>query len=152
VAEAATDVIAEEQERGADEPWQCEGFLDNIVRLQRQRQTEPIGSRVEVQIYDRSPLCTLALARYLQRPVTPLLAQEVTRVIDEQVYERSVFFVRSLGFVAPTRARRISYPDSLRFEAVHEAVYQEHGYQLVDVPPGTVNERAAAIDSYIHLE
>ncbi|MGH3933792.1 MAG: hypothetical protein ACRDS1_02200 [Pseudonocardiaceae bacterium] len=65
------------------------------------------------------------------------------------MYEHRVFFVRLLGFVAPTQARRISYQDSLRFEAVHEAVYREHGYQLVDVPPSAINERSAAIDSHI---
>ena len=35
---------------------------------------------VRVQIYDRSPLCTLALARYLRQPVTPLLADEIARI------------------------------------------------------------------------
>lgn len=149
VTEAATEVITDKQAHGVEEPWQREDFLDNIVRLQRQRQVEPISSQIVVQVYDRSPLCTLALARYLQRPITPLLAQEVARVIDERVYEQSVFFVRPLGFVVLTGARRISYRDSLQFEAVHEAVYREHGFQLVDVPAGTINERAAAIDRCI---
>ncbi|MGH3822624.1 MAG: AAA family ATPase [Pseudonocardiaceae bacterium] len=149
VPEAATDVIAGEQARGVDEPWQREDFCDKIVLLQRQRQTEPPAGQIGVQVYDRSPLCTLALARYLARPVTPLLAEEVARVVEERVYEHSVFFVRPLGFVVSTSARRISYPESLRFEAVHEQVYREHGYQLVDVPAGAITERAAAIDTYI---
>lgn len=149
VAEAATDVIADEHARGIDEPWRNGGFLDDIVRLQRQRQRAPIARDVQVQAYDRSPLCTLALARYLQRPVTPLLADEVARVIDERIYEPTVFFVRPLGFIAPTPARRISYEQSLRFAAIHEAVYHEHGFQLVDVPAGTINQRAATIHTYI---
>ncbi len=33
VAEAATDVIADEQVRGVEEPWRSESFLDTIVRL-----------------------------------------------------------------------------------------------------------------------
>jgi predicted ATPase len=149
VPESATDVIAGEQARGVDEPWQHEDFCDKIVLWQRQRQTEPPPAPVEVQIYDRSPLCTLALARYLARPVTPVLAEEVARVIDERVYEHSVFFIRPLGFLVPSSARRISYPESLRFEAVHEQVYREHGYQLVEVPAAPITERAAAIDTYI---
>ncbi|MGH3722077.1 MAG: AAA family ATPase [Pseudonocardiaceae bacterium] len=48
VAEAATDVIAEEQARGVEEPWRSESFLDDTVRLQHQRQTEPIPSHVGV--------------------------------------------------------------------------------------------------------
>jgi predicted ATPase len=88
VAEAATEVISDEQARGIDEPWQRDEFLDTVVRLQRRRQVEPIPGQIGVQVYDRSPLCTLALARYLRRPATPLLAQEVARVIDERVYEQ----------------------------------------------------------------
>lgn len=149
VGEAATDVIASEQARGVDEPWQRADFLDKIVRLQRRRQAEPVPSDVQVQVYDRSPLCTLALARYLQRPVTRLLAQEVARVCEERVYEGEVFLVLPLGFVEPTSARRIGYHDALEFHAVHEAVYQEHGFQLIDVPVAPVGERAATVDGYI---
>ncbi|MGH3405212.1 MAG: AAA family ATPase, partial [Streptosporangiaceae bacterium] len=71
VPEAATDVIAAEQARGIDEPWTRPEFADRIVELQRTRQLLAVG---DPQIYDRSPLCTLALARYLGQPVTPLLA------------------------------------------------------------------------------
>lgn len=152
VAEAATDLIADEQARGVDEPWRAVDFLDKIAWLQRQRQLSQIADPSQVQIYDRSPLCTLALARYLQLPVTPLLTEEVTRVIDEQVYQRAVFFVRPLGFITPTQVRRISYPDSLRFEAIHEAVYRDHGFQLVEIPAATIDYRAAAIDSYIRSQ
>ena len=79
VAEAATDVISGEQARGTDEPWRDEAFLDRVAFLQRQREEEPAGAGV--QIFDRSPICTLALARYSDRPVTPLLASEVERVV-----------------------------------------------------------------------
>ncbi len=150
VEEAATDVIAAQQARGIDEPWQGDDFADLIVTLQRERQTAPVPSSVLVQVFDRSPLCTLALARYLQRPVTPSLAAEVTRVLDNRVYEQEVLLVRPLGFVEPTAARRISYQDSLAFEAVHEATYRGHGFTLLDVPRGPVLERVAAVEAHLH--
>jgi predicted ATPase len=56
-----------------------------------------------------------------------------------------VFFIRSLGFVTPTEARRISLEEAKRFEAVHEATYKAHGFDLIFVEPGTIAERAAAI-------
>jgi predicted ATPase len=149
VCEAATDVISSEQERGVPEPWQAAGFLDKIVSLQRRRQTEPVAGDARVQVYDRSPLCTLALARYLRHPVTPALAREITRVTRDQVYERSVFFVRAIGFIEPTAARRISYADSLAFERLHEAVYRDHGFEIIDVPAADAAERAAAIADFI---
>jgi len=60
-----------------------------------------------------------------------------------------VFFVRPIGFLQPTEIRRISYQESLEFERVHEAEYRRLGFDLVDMPAGTVAERAAAIDAHI---
>jgi predicted ATPase len=143
VAEAATDVIERGQRHGMPEPWTDPGFLAAVLAEQVHRQAEAVPA--PVQVFDRSPLCTLALARYLDRPVSPALAGEVDRVVAEGVYQRRVFLVRPLGFVTPTAARRISYPDALRFEQIHQDVYTAHGYDLVDVPAGPVATRVALI-------
>ena len=149
VEEAATDVIAAQQARGIAEPWSRTDFTDLIVALQRARQTAPVPATVRVQLFDRSPLCTLALARYLQHPVGAVLRAEIERVVREQVYEREVLLVRPLGFVVATAGRRISYEDSLAFQAVHEAVYSEHGFELVDVPAGSALERVDAVEAHL---
>lgn len=67
-------------------------------------------------MFDRSPICTLALALYGGGPVTRLLAAVVDRVVREGTYQRRVFLVQLLGFVTPTAARRISFAQSVRFE------------------------------------
>lgn len=149
VDEAATDVIAREQARGVDEPWTDSEFVSRITTLQRERLQQSVAAGVRVQFHDRSPWCTLALARYMQLPVTPALADEIARVNEEQAYERTVFFVRPLGFVEPTAARQISYQDSLAFEAVHETIYREHGFTVIDVAPANVAERAATIEANV---
>ncbi len=146
VDEAATEVIAAEQARGIDEPWTRPEFADQIVELQRTRQLQAAG---DPQIYDRSPLCTLALARYLGQPVTQPLAAEIKRLREQQIFQRMVFFVRPIGFIEPTAARRISYEESLVFERLHEAVYREHGFELIDVPPGPVEARATLVAGYL---
>lgn len=74
--------------------------------------------------------------------VTPLLTEELARLAHEQVYESRVFLIRNLGFCEPTAARRISFEDSLAFEALHEEVYCSFGYELVNVEPAAVTERA----------
>jgi predicted ATPase len=60
-----------------------------------------------------------------------------------------VFLVQPLGFITVTAARRISNQDSLYFHQVHEAVYREHGFELVDVPAASVAERAALVEQLI---
>ena len=81
--------------------------------------------------------------------MTDLLAREIDRVVRERVYQRRVFFVRPLGFVTATAARRITYEESLAFERLHEYAYRSHGYEVVEVPRGDVVERAAKIDRLI---
>lgn len=77
------------------------------------------------------------------------LSAEIDRVTQREVYENTVLFVRPLGFIEPTAARQISYADALAFEAIHEAVYRDHGFQLVDIAPGSVAERVATVEARI---
>lgn len=149
VEEAATDVITREHALGRDEPWRDAGFLDAITRLQRERQECPPPPSATVQLFDRSPICTLALAHHLDRPVPPVLASEVARVVAEGVYQPRVFFVRLLGFITPTAARRITLTDSVRFERGHERAYRAHGFELIDIPAGPIEDRADMIEAYL---
>jgi predicted ATPase len=142
VEEAATDVIALQQALADETPWNDPAFIDKIVTLQRMRQVGRQTVASETVFFDRSPVCTLALSRYAGLAPSRLLTEEVARVTAGAVYERSVFFVRNLGFVQPTAARRISFDDSLRFERIHEQTYLELGFELVDVPAGPIAERA----------
>ena len=142
VEEAATDVIALEQARGVAEPWTDPGFIDRIVALQRQRRLAASG---ETQFHDRSAFCTEALATFLGHPASGLLRTEIEELTRSDFYERRVFFVRLMGFIEPTAARRIGLEDALRFEAVHERTYRAHGFELVPVEPGSVVDRVAAI-------
>jgi predicted ATPase len=47
--------------------------------------------------------------------------------------------------VQPTPARQISFQDSLAFERLHERVYREIGFQLIEVPVGPLADRVALI-------
>lgn len=152
VDEAATDVNVRYHARGHDEPWREEGFIDAITLLQRERQEQPVPPTTAVQVFDRSPICTLALADYLERPVTPTLAREVDRVVAQGIYQPRVFIVRLLGFITPTAVRRITYAQSVAFERFHEQAYRDHGFELVDVPAGTLEERVDLVDRCIRAD
>ena len=143
VEEAATDIMALAQANGVAEPHRDPGFLDAIVTLQERRRA---GRTARGPVFhDRSPVCTLALARYLEIPVPDLLARALRAIETEEFYARRVFFFRNLGFIVNTDARRISFEDTLRFEQVHEDVYRELGYELVFIEPAGVAVRARRI-------
>jgi len=148
VEEAATALIERAQAQGEDEPWRRASFIEEIVLLQWQRQLEAPAAG-PVLVFDRSPICTYALARYLGRPVPPILTAELERIADEGIYEREVLFVRNLGFCEPTAIRRLSFQESLAFEKVHEQSYRAFGYELIDIPAGDLPRRVAAVRSVI---
>src|SRR5215469_10111677 len=90
-AEAATDVIATKQRQGVDEPWRDPSFIDAIVRLQEERQVA-LGGSTRIQLYDRSPICTVALANWLGHPISDGLHREIDRMLHEQIY-RALFLL-----------------------------------------------------------
>jgi predicted ATPase len=145
VEEAATDVIALGNALGREEPWQDHDFIDKVITLQRQWQNCVRTAQSATVFFDRSPVCTLALSRYLGASTSHMLTREVDRVIAEGTYETTVFFVRNLGFVRATAARRITFEQSLVFEQLHEQAYRDLGFQLVDVPAGPLADRVALI-------
>jgi predicted ATPase len=151
VEEAATDVIALDIALGQPDAAMRPEFIDAIVHLQRRRQhaAEGAAEAGDIVFFDRSPVCTLALSRWLGYAASPLLTAEVDRLLRSGSYASTVFFVRTLGFVTPTAARRISFADSLRFEQVHERTYRDLGFQLVDVPPGPLAERVGMVHSEV---
>ncbi|MGA7413044.1 MAG: AAA family ATPase, partial [Bryobacteraceae bacterium] len=67
----------------------------------------------------------------------------------EAIYQHRVFFIRKLGFVTPTEARRISFEETVRFERIHEETYRDFGFELVPVEPGSLVERVSIIKSAI---
>ena len=147
VREAASDVVAAYP--SGDAHWERAEFLDDIVTLQRARELAPVPPGVSDQVFDRSPVCTLALARHLGRDVTPRLAAELARIERDRTYERRVLYVEWLGFLTPTPVRRIDVEQTLDFDRIHRLTYTELGYDLVDVPVAPVEERASLVESVL---
>jgi predicted ATPase len=144
VEEAATDVIALQRALGIDQPWRDPAFIERIAELQIRRRLAAGGA-----VFDRSPVCTLALSRHLGVPVPDVLRAEIDRMLASRVYQPVVFFVRNQGFVEPTEARRITFEESLAFERLHEVAYRELGFSLVEVPAGPLEDRASVVRGYL---
>jgi predicted ATPase len=94
-------------------------------------------------------VCSAALAVYLGYPVSPVLAGELERIKKEAIFERRVFFIRNLGFVTPTEARRISYEETVRFEKIHEDIYRDFGFELFFVEAGSLAARVSIIKAAV---
>jgi predicted ATPase len=149
IEEAATDVISLQHALGQPEPWRKLDLIDDILALQLRRQAAaPVDARAAT-FFDRSPVCTLALSRFVGRAPSRRLLDEVDRLVVHRLCERTVFFVRNQGFVQATAARRISFEDSLVFERAHEQTYRELGFELIDIPAAALPVRVATIERTI---
>jgi predicted ATPase len=149
VEEAATDVIAAAHSQGTVAPWRHPSFIDAIAHLQRDRQIRASYQPDEVQFHDRCVVCTAALAVHLGYPFSPFLTSELERIQKEATYQNRVFFIRNLGFITSTEARRISFEETARFEKIHEETYQDFGFELVSVEPRSLMERVGMIKAAI---
>ena len=145
VEEAATDIIRISQANGVKEPWADPSFIEDILELQSERQMSALKQETELQFFDRGPLDTLALCRFLEHPISPGLLTKILRVQEAGRFENEVFFLDNLGFCEPSSARKISFEEACRFETVHKEVYSEFGYRFCNVPPLSVPLRAMFI-------
>lgn len=145
IDEAATEVIANEQKLGNNEPWKYPEFIDSIIELQKEREILASKHSSQMQFYDRSPICTYALAIYLGFKPSQALLEEIDRIQNNQIYQKNVILLENLGFCTPTDARKISYEDSLIFEKIHEATYTKFGYICQKILPTSVEERVSTI-------
>lgn len=152
VEEAATDIIALWHAKGITEAWRRPGFIDAIVSLQQARERRAACAPDPVQFHDRTVVCTAALADYLGFARSPNLLRELQRLQSENIFQRRILFLKNLGFVTPTEARRITYEETVRFEQIHEQVYRDLGFEIVPIGPGSVSERVKLIKRTLSLD
>ena len=145
VAEAATDIIAYRQMQGIAEPWKNKDFIDYIIRLQKHRQIDLSDDYSDLHFYDRSPICTYALAMYLNFKPSANLMQEIERIKKHSIYAQKVFFLDNLGFIENTDARQISFEESLKFEEIHLDAYKKFGFSCIHIPVGKIETRVKLI-------
>lgn len=145
IEESATDVIQLAQALGDPEPWKSDHFIDDVVNLQRKRQTTAGPPSHPVQFFDRSPICTYALGQFLQHPITRNLQEEIDRIVQQDIYAKQVFFIKNLGFVKQTDARKINYQEAMKFEALHAQAYEKFGFKCIMIAPQSVPERVTHI-------
>ena len=145
IEEAATDIIAIEQAGGVAEPWTEADFIERIAVLQMQRARLGAALDVPVQFHDRSIFCTYALALFLGRSIPDALDIAIRQALETGYFRKRAFFIRLMGFITPTDARRINFAEAIRFERVHEETYRKFGFELFPVDAGSIAKRANVI-------
>ncbi len=70
----------------------------------------------------------------------------------DNVFQSRVLFLKNLGFITPTEARRISYDETVRFEQVHERTYRDLGFEIILIESGSVWDRVNEIKRLLSLE
>ena len=152
VEEAATDLIALWQAQGTAEPWTCPGFIDAVLNLQQTRERRAACATDPIQFHDRSVVCTAALADYLRVPRPQNLLNELRRVKAESLFQSRVLFLKNLGFITPTEARRITYEETVRFEAIHVRTYRDLGFEITTIDPGSVCDRVKQLKRVLSVK
>lgn len=145
IAEAATDLIETAQAAGEDAPWERGDFCEQIAAVQRDRQLAANTMAGPVQFFDRSPVCTLAMARFTGQPVGPVLSAELDRISTDRIYDKRALMLDLLGFITPTAVRRVDLAEARRFEQHHVEAYLQHGFTIERVPAADPATRAARI-------
>lgn len=134
VPEAATDIIIKRQACGIKEPWQNPGFISDIFQLQRQRII--VHQHQRNVFFDRSPICTYALCKYLKKKApTELLSYIKTMPATK------VFFIESLDSIENNAIRTITLDEAKSFGEMHLNAYKTFNYSITYIKPDSVKNR-----------
>lgn len=145
VAEAATDVNARMLTEGNDKPWLMPDFISAIIQLQETRLVAKVPRKTSVQFHDRSIIDAYILGKFLGHDITKDFDTLVQTIITDGVYEQTVFFIESLGFIENTEVRRMSLADAIEFGKLHEQIYSSFGFQCIKISARSVKDRTDEI-------
>jgi predicted ATPase len=149
VDEPAREVLAEQRASGGSGTWDKNPSL--FVHLLLQRSIEnyqmALGSGQKA-VFDRGiPDCVVYAALAGTDPTPSLTAVDMYR------YHPHVLFLEPWSDIYTTDEERVmSFDDTLPFSEAIRDVYLRSGYTPVDVPRGSVDDRAAFVRKMIEVE
>jgi predicted ATPase len=141
--EGAEDIIKRGQADGYEKPWEQPDFQKKILNLQLLREGR-IPSKLERAFLDRGIPDGLAYAGP-ETPTGKLIKQNTPQYAG-------VFLIENLGSTDTNRVRREDQAAALEVEKKLERIYQDLGYKVHRIGPGTVNQRTDRILELIQTE
>lgn len=146
ITEAATALIEQRQQKEVAIPWLQNDFIDAITAIQL---TDIEQAPSSLCFFDRSPFCTIALARFLSRTVPDKLEMMAEKLATEQYFNTKVFYIHLLDTIEKTAARTISFNEAKGFGELHRTVYQHYGFELIEIDKATKDIRTERILSFL---
>lgn len=146
VDEPAREVLAHQRSVGGDglPDRNPSRFVDLLLRRSIDKHAEARAWGCAV-LFDRGVPDCIAYARYLGTDPTPSI-----RAAGEHRYDRSVLVLRPWAEIYGTDdERKMTFEATLRFQRHIDACYREAGYQLVEVPRGSIQDRVEFILTFI---
>ena len=140
--EPAREVLAEQRATGGTGTWDQDPSLFVHLLLQRSIEKYETARRSgDMVIFDRGvPDCVVYAARAGADPAASLAA------VDTYRYQPHVLFLEPWSDIYETdEERTMSFDDTVSFGETLREVYERSGYTLVDVPRGSVDDRAAFV-------
>ncbi|KYK26722.1 hypothetical protein AYK26_07225 [Euryarchaeota archaeon SM23-78] len=138
IEESAKEVIFLEKQRGVNEPWLEETFVDfqtKIVELQLKKEAE-IPSDTDIVFIDRGVPDVLAYFKH--RKFEP--SQKLLECVKNRKYEK-VFLLEQLPVHKKADYRVEDEQEAKRISQLIKQSYQSLGYDLISVPPLGVRKR-----------
>ena len=111
VEEAAIQIINQHQKQGILKPWKKLSFIEDILKHQ-QKQKEKVENE-KLVFFDRFPICTNALCKFLNFSIPQKLLEEIENIQKYKAYWKKALFIKSLGFIENITARKITYEQAL---------------------------------------
>lgn len=151
VDEAATTIIQEQLAEGVNSPWLSKDFEDKVVALQEKRRIEEVAQNITFIFFDRGPVDPLVYQLREDSKPTKAVVRAVQKVIDEQLYNKIVFFVDNLGFCEQTETRAETNLESMAIGNDLERGYKALGFKVIHIPNFPHLEKEQAIQARAEL-
>lgn len=144
VREAAEDIIKLYQAKGIKEPWKLEGFQDELLKLQIQREKIVENNKEYNEVFiDRGILDGLAYYQFDKKEPSNLMKKAVDQ-LKEKPYTK-IFLIERLGTYEKTEVRKESQQEAILLEKLQEQNYKSQGYEVIRIKPASLDERVKQI-------
>jgi predicted ATPase len=148
--EAATDVIEEGLRQGMKAPWMVDDYHIKICNIMIKRQEEVRNSRDLIAFFDRGHLDGITYILLQRRKLHQEVIDYVQSTLNEGFFDKTVFFIENLGFCEQAPHRDETLEEALEKSHHLKQNYRALGYELINIPPDTIEKRSEKIINQIN--